>query len=150
MSDLTLPSGATVTLRAPKDVPEYLRRPVTKAFMQMQRLNDTEAEAAEAAAAADADAASDAPALSKAERRALRDEQVAALEEALDFSSNLNDLVAVALIEAWSLPREVSVESIQQLAGQDYDALRNEVAPMLLELIPDFGPDPEPETPSQP
>ena len=62
----------------------------------------------------------------------------------------LNDLVAVALIEAWSWDVPVSIESLTDLETASYDAIQRATAPMLSAMMPSFEPTPDPESPTVP
>jgi hypothetical protein len=64
-------------------------------------------------------------------------------ESAMKFFSEFNDLLAIALISAWSFEGAISVESLMDLPSKTYDDIRKVVTPYVAELIPDFGIDPE-------
>lgn len=59
---------------------------------------------------------------------------------ALQAFSELNDAMAVALVERWSYPDPVSLDGVLGLPGDAYDALREAVAPFATALLPDFSP----------
>ena len=64
---------------------------------------------------------------------------------------SFNDLVAVALISAWSWDVPVTVDGLLDLAASDYDAILKLTAPLVSDLMPSFEPDPEnPESPTEP
>jgi len=64
-------------------------------------------------------------------------------EQAMKFFSEFNDLLAIALISAWSFEGAVSLEGLMDLPSKTYDDIRKVVTPFVAELIPDFGADPE-------
>jgi hypothetical protein len=68
----------------------------------------------------------------------------------LILGDELNDLLAVALLVEWSAPAPISLDAFLDLPKEDYDAIRQAVAPLATEMIPDFGPTPEAGTPSTP
>jgi len=61
-----------------------------------------------------------------------------------------NDLVAVALIEAWSFGDTVSVEGLTDLPSGVYDQIQKITAPMIVDLMPSFEVDPDPDSPTVP
>lgn len=62
----------------------------------------------------------------------------------------LNDLVAIALIESWSFGETVSVEALTDLESTSYDAIQRVTAPLLSQLMPSFEPTPDAESPTGP
>ena len=62
----------------------------------------------------------------------------------------LNDLVAIALIESWSFGDTVSIEVLTDLEATSYDAIQKVTAPLLAQLMPSFEPTPDPESPTDP
>ena len=121
-----LPDGAWASLRDPKKVPERLRRPVL-AVLMAQGKNSAELPTI----------TPDTP----------PEEVLQALDSSvLDKFSELNDLVVVALVEEWSYTdTPITADSVLDLPGDVYDALREAVAPFVVDLIPDFGPTPDPK-----
>jgi hypothetical protein len=61
----------------------------------------------------------------------------------LSFFSELNDVLAVALISAWSFGDVISVDTLQDLPAKTYDDVRKLVSPLVSRMIPDFGDDVE-------
>ena len=102
-----------IELRDPELVPERLRRPVVAQSVKAAKFGDIDLEAADV----DSDTAS----------------------EALEFFSDLNDRLAMALIEAWSFPEPITIDGLLNLGGKTYDSIRQEVAPFVAKLMPDFG-----------
>jgi hypothetical protein len=66
-------------------------------------------------------------------------------QEALEFFSEFNDLLAVAMIDSWSFGEAVSVEAMQDLPSKTYDEIRNLVSPYIQKLIPNFEVDIDPK-----
>jgi hypothetical protein len=64
--------------------------------------------------------------------------------------SDLNDRVVLAMVKAWSLNVPIEVEPLLDLPGNVYDSLREQCAPFLNDLMPDFGPSEDPESPTDP
>ena len=102
-----------IELRDPELVPERLRRPVV-------------AQSVKAAQFSDIDLESD-------------DVDIEEATRALDFFSDLNDHLAMALIEAWSFAEPITIDGLLNLGGKTYDSIRKEVAPFVAKLMPDFG-----------
>jgi len=80
------------------------------------------------------------------ERRRRPVKQVAAkfspdtpVEKAIEIYDEMMDLVSVALIESWSYPLPVEVDSLLDLQGEDVDAIRAIVEPLVPQLLPDFS-----------
>ena len=61
-----------------------------------------------------------------------------------------NDLVSVALIQAWSFSDSVSVEGLTDLPSGTYDQIQKITAPMIVDLMPSFEVDPDPVSPTEP
>ena len=59
----------------------------------------------------------------------------------LSFFSELNDVLAVALISSWSFGDVISVDTLQDLPSKTYDDIRKLVSPLVSKMIPDFGDD---------
>jgi hypothetical protein len=59
----------------------------------------------------------------------------------LSFFSELNDVLAVALISAWSFGDVITVDTLQDLPARTYDDVRKAVSPLISRMIPDFGDD---------
>lgn len=60
-------------------------------------------------------------------------------EATLKFFSEFNDVLAVAMISAWSFDGPVSLEGLMDLPSRSYDDIRKLVTPYVSDLIPDFG-----------
>lgn len=144
-------SNGEITLREPNMVAERTRRPI---MTQMGRMGEV-AEAAEAATTENA-------------RRLAAGEEVSTKLPELELMSELydyNDLIAVAMIRAWTYKgvkdeaglwtfdpdaddatiMPITAEALAGLPGGDYDAILKITAPYALELVPSFGVDPDPK-----
>jgi hypothetical protein len=127
ISSHTTPSGMTFTLRTPDQVPERLRRPVTRKLLEFAKSLDS----GDGLTEESIDAGTLDPTV-------------------LAEADELNDLLAVALIPSWSLEVPVSLEAVMDLPGADYNEIRRAVAPFLTQMLPDFSPSPEDGSPSTP
>lgn len=112
MSRVELPGGEWAELRDPRKVSERLRRPILAAQADLRRFG----------VPGDMESTG------------------AGFGAAMTAYGELNDLMVVALVSAWSLESPVSLESVLDLPGDVYDALRQAVAPFTTDLLPDFGP----------
>ncbi|MBM9504521.1 hypothetical protein [Actinacidiphila acididurans] len=74
----------------------------------------------------------------------------AGMGSAFDTLENLNDSLIVALVAGWSYGHPVTLDGVQDIPGHDLDALRKECAPLMRQLMPDFEPTPDPESPIGP
>lgn len=135
MSRLELPSGGHAELRDPKLVPERLRRPVMRTYVTFLALFVDEV---------DGDGR---PITDKLGRPV---KSPPTTPEALDVASELNDVLALALIGSWSFDTPPSLEALQDLPGADYDAVRAAVSPLLQAVLPDFGPSGDQDSPTSP
>jgi hypothetical protein len=59
----------------------------------------------------------------------------------------LNDLIAVALVAGWSFAHPITLDGLLELSGSAYDDILKAVAPKTIELMPNFGVDPDPKVP---
>lgn len=123
---IPLPDDGWALLRDPTKVPERLRRPVTSLATRLQ----PEIRALQAVADDE------------------RDGDLTA--EAIERFEDLNDLAIVALVAEWSYDLAISVATVGDLPGDAYDVLRRATAKQALDLIPNFGPDPDPASPTAP
>lgn len=135
-----LPRGQHAMLRDPEDVPERLRRPYLDAS---ERLLGFLAEAG----VTDADIA--------AARGGDQDRMAAIGVKAVTGGARMiqrgvQDSLIAALVESWSYDKPVSAEAVQDLPGRAYDALCEACEPLAAALNPDFTPNPDPESPTQP
>lgn len=135
MTHITLPSGATADLRPVADITERQRRPIRKIQTQLVKFQEFGAAIEKAQG-------------SKKLTKAEQDTIAAGLGEAFDPLEELNDRLVVAAVRGWSYDFPVEYEHVLDVPGRDLDALREAVAPYLAELMPDFSPNKDRETPT--
>lgn len=138
MTTLTLPSGQTATLRDPKTVSERLRRPIANANIEWAATNTFKRMVERARL----------PKVAKA--KADEADPIPLVGEDLILVDRLNDLTAVALVESWSYEFPVTLETLQDITGPDYDALRAASKPFFNELILNVQPTSDPDSPTEP
>lgn len=138
--DLT--SGGWVELRPAKAVPERLRRPVKT---RMTRLLANKA-FAETVGMAQADGLASLQDID--DERAT--ELVEQMADSLPLLDEVNDLVVVARVAAWSYGDSVTVDALLDLPGDVYDELRALCAAGVADLMPDFGPSQDEKSPTVP
>lgn len=56
-------------------------------------------------------------------------------DEAMDKFEDSDDLLIYALVEEWSIDSPITVETIQDLPGRAYDALRDACRPLLNQVL---------------
>ena len=117
---IELPDGAWAELRNPRSVPERLRRPVTKMMFQ----------------------------ISQQQTETINNDFVD--PEMVLVYSELNDLLIVARVAAWSYDLPISVDSVLDLPGDAYEILQAKAAESMTEMIPNFGQSSDQESPTQP
>lgn len=66
------------------------------------------------------------------------------------LADGIFDHLVLALLESWSFDAPVTAEGLLDLPGSAYDALTKACTPMLKQILPDFAPTPDPESPSAP
>lgn len=135
MTHITLPSGATADLRPAADITERHRRPLKRIQTQLMRLHEFGAALQKAQGSKK---------LTKAEQDAIAQ----GLGDAFDPLEELNDRLVVAAVRGWSYDFPVEYDNVLDLPGRDLDALREAVAPYMAELMPDFGPAKDKDTPT--
>lgn len=118
---IELPDGAWAELRSPRTVPERLRRPVTKMMF----------------------------AISNNQEIQNTDDNVVN-PELVGIYSELNDLMIVARVVAWSFDLPISVDGVLDLPGDAYEILQEKAVENVLDMIPNFGQSTDPESPTQP
>ncbi|RCH68720.1 hypothetical protein DT019_08580 [Streptomyces sp. SDr-06] len=74
----------------------------------------------------------------------------AGMGDAFDLLEELNDALVVALVAGWSYGFAVTLDSVQDVPGEDLDALRKECSPYLAKLLPDFDVSAESDSPIAP
>jgi len=117
---IELPDGAWAELRSPRSVPERLRRPVTKIMFE----------------------------ISQQQTENINNDFVD--PEMVMVYSELNDLLIVARVAAWSYDLPISKDSVLDLPGDAYEILQAKAAESLTEMIPNFGQSSDQESPTQP
>ncbi len=132
-----LPDGQTAHFRDPGQVPERLRRPVSRALMSSMRgLDSVEVDPA----------TGDVRELTE---REIGERMIAS--GGMDALDDANDLLVLALVTGWSYDAPVTLEALLDLPGDAYDALREESAPHLWAMLPkNFRVDKDPESPTKP
>jgi hypothetical protein len=68
--------------------------------------------------------------------------------EQVDLVAQSNDLLIVALVEKWSYDLPIVADSLQELPGGVYDALRKAAQALSGDLMPDYSPTPDPTAPT--
>jgi hypothetical protein len=117
---IELPESAWAELRSPRSVPERLRRPVTKIMFQ----------------------------ISQQQAQSLSVDVVD--PEMVMVYSELNDLLIVARVVAWSYDLPITVDSVLDLPGDAYEILQAKAAESMTEMIPNFASSNDPESPTLP
>lgn len=132
---LELPDGQWADLLDPRKVSERKRRPITRLLLSL----------AKDGGLSEIERSPDAPDEATAARIA-----AALSTDALGAMDDLNDALVVALVDAWSFDTPCNAETVADLPGDAYEALRDACAPFLTDLMPNFGPTPDPDSPTSP
>jgi len=144
-----LSGGNSAELRTSAELTERQRRPVTNALALVSPQGQAALEAArrgtEDAKLADGDEKK-----LKPEERAKLAAQVQFTKDDLEHLDAANDLAMVAFTKHWTRPEAITLDSMLDLPGPDYDALRNAVAPLAAELFVSFAPNKDPKSPTEP
>jgi len=126
---IDLPGGHHAVLRAPEAVTERQRRPLVRAMRGVRpEIVERQGQIAEMPDLPDGKPTEE-------KRRALAQLQYDMTNEEADAYQDAGDLAAVALIESWSFPHEVSLDGILELPAQALDTLRVKVAPEVSKLF---------------
>ena len=135
--------GGTLLLRDVEQIPERLVRPVRSAATKMMRV-----------AARMPNMPSDTSQMTPEELQTLADSLP---DDVLPEMWALNDLLAVALVAEWRVnqPLEgpqppVTLDSLLDLPKGQYDAVQKAVTPFLSQIMTDFSPSPDPDSPTVP
>jgi hypothetical protein len=139
MTRVNLPSGATADLRPAEDVTERQRRPIKRIQASLA------GNRAFAEAVAEAQKAGGRDLSQEAQLRI-----ASGMGDAFDLLEELNDRLIVAFVRGWSYGFDVNVDNVQDIPGRDLDALREVVSPLMRALMPDFDPNPDPDSPTVP
>lgn len=132
---ITLPSGATADLRPVEDITERQRRPIKRIQTQLLKLADF---------GVAVEKAQGNKKLSKADQEVI----AAGLGEAFEPLEELNDRLIVAAVRGWSYGFPVEFEHVLDVPARDLDKLREAVSPYLPQLMPDFSPNADKESPT--
>lgn len=131
-----LSNNQQAVLRDPADVPVRLRRPVEKAMLKV-----SQGQAGAALQSAPSD-------LTDAQKAA---EVASNLDpNVLDTFNELNDVLILARLQSWTLPVDISVDTILDLPQADYELLQKAVVDQVTEMMPNFGLDTDSDSPGQP
>lgn len=134
---IDLPDDNWAELRDPAKVTEAARRPVLRNIARLApetRDALSEAEQIESAAKNGTDE-------EKAEAKLMQAQRLAGIQDAdLDRLEAANDHAIVAFVSAWSYEQPVTLEAALQLPYAAFNALREAVAPLVLEVLVDFTP----------
>lgn len=131
---IELSNSGWAELRDPAAVPVRLRRPVEKMLFDISQSNGTEALANNAG-----------------------DQEQAAAELAANIDgelfskfNDLNDLLILARVAAWSFDLPITLYSVLDLPAGDYYLLQEATAKDITEMMPNFAQDTDPSSPTLP
>jgi hypothetical protein len=142
---IDLPNGAWAELRDPSEVTERLRRPIARST---RGIRPEIVEGARIAMAMDPDPDPMPAGETGPKEAAMLRLQYAMTNEEADAFTDANDYAAVALVESWSFPQEVSLDGLLDLPAHALDALRKAVEPLVERLRLDTSPSPNRAAPS--
>jgi len=138
---IELGNGGWAILRDPAAVPVKLRRPVEKMLMAVGRGQAKAALEAKEAAIANAKTGDQ---IDPSAIAATMDSKT------IDQFYELNDLLIVARVESWSFELPISVDSLGELAQEDYELLQKIAAQNVTTMVPNFGLSNNPDSPTPP
>jgi hypothetical protein len=115
--------GGWVEYREPENVPERLRREVTKLSTKGAKFST----------------------LAETDPAEMNEDE---LESMTDFMSAFNDSVALALVSAWSFDAPVTKDGLLDLPASAYDEIVKHCTPLVSRLMPNFGVDTDPKAPT--
>lgn len=131
---IELSNSGWAELRDPAAVPVRLRRPVEKMLFDISQSNGTEALA-----------------------NAAGDQEQAAAElvanidgELFSKFNDLNDLLILARVAAWSFDLPITLDSVLDLPASDYYLLQEVAAKDITEMMPNFVQNTNPSSPTLP
>jgi hypothetical protein len=113
-------TGGWVDIRDPQDVPERLRRKITNLSVQ------------------------GAPLIAQLEGKEMPD------VTDIEFIESFNDNLAMALVANWSFDKPITGEGLLDLPGPVYDEIQKLCVPLVQQLMPNFGVDPDPKVTTAP
>lgn len=137
-----LSDNGWVELRETHEVTERLRRPVKTLSASLLK-NKGFVTAVSTAEAQDLAALAEIP-------DDKQEEIVGQLADSMGVLADLQDAVAIARIAAWSYGDVVSVDGLLDLPGTVYDEIMKLCAAGTKDLMPDFGPSQDPDSPTGP
>jgi hypothetical protein len=135
MQTVTLPSGKRAHLRAVSEVTERQRRPLVKIRTKLAQ-NQAFAQAVIKA--------ENSKKLTKAEEAEISE----SLGDVLELVEEMGDRIVIAAVESWDYGFEVSYDNLLDITAQDLDKLREVAAPYMQELMPDFSPSKDQDSPT--
>jgi hypothetical protein len=146
---IPLSGGNAATLRTSAELTERQRRPVTNALALVSPQGQVALDASYRLRA-DAKLPEDDKKRLKAEERAVLAAQVQFTKGDVENLDASNDLAIVAFTKHWTRSEAITLESVLDLPGPDYDALREAVAPLAAELFVKFSPSKNSDSPTAP
>jgi hypothetical protein len=146
---IPLSGGNSAELRTSAELSERQRRPVTNALALVSPQGQIALDASYRLRA-DAKLPDDDAKKLKAEERAQLATQVQFTKDDVEHLDASNDLAIVAFAKHWTRSEAITLESVLDLPGPDYDALRDAVAPLAAELFVKFSPSKDPASPTEP
>ncbi|MEV5943646.1 hypothetical protein [Streptomyces sp. NPDC051994] len=143
--DITQPNriplpGGWADLRPVCDITERLRRPIKRLSARLASYP------AFMEAIQEAEAKGDGANMSAADQLKV----AATMGDAFDVLEELQDQLVVAAVRGWSWDFPVTVEAVLDLPTPALDELRRAVSPYQSALNPNFEPNPDPASPTEP
>jgi hypothetical protein len=142
-----LSGGNSAELRKPAELTERQRRPVTNRLALVSPAGQAALDAARRLEE-DKKAAPEQK-LSEDARKQLG-ALVEFTAEDLEHLDIANDLAIVTFVKHWTRAEQITVDSVLDLPGADYDALRAAVAPLTAQLFVNFAASKDPDSPTEP
>ena len=132
MAHLELPDGQSAELRDPTKLTEKQRRPAKRLLIHLGELRNDQVPVATETPQPVVDGVG-APEEPKAP-------EVRVTVDMFDTTDEATRLLAVALVDAWTFPQEVSIDGLDSIPGDAYDVLHAEATAALAHVFPDFAP----------
>ena len=88
--------------------------------------------------------------LSERQRRPILESITPGDEPSMAEMNVLVDHLILALTESWTLDAPLTLDGLLDLPAGQYDKLRAAALPAMEKVVPDFGPTPDPATPTVP
>lgn len=92
----------------------------------------------------------DASQLSERQRRPIVESITPGENPTMAEMNVLLDAMILAFVESWTLDAPLTQDGLIDLPIKQYDELRKAVMPFMGDVMPDFGPTPDPATPTVP